>query len=368
MGNTLPSKPSGSRARERLRRALHSVAVRAKHPNTILTMWFFLLVLLVVFTVGFIWRTNQLAGTRVAPGPGTVMPMGQRELAELDRAWGDRSGFIVWSSTMYGQHDLVRMEWPSGQMERLTRSPAVDTSPKISPNGKLVTFARSRQEWVPFRDREEWDVWLLDIQSGTERRLAERGAEPCWTRGGQAVAFQRGGREVVQVDMKTGEETVLLAAPAKTIWTEPSVDPAGNRVAVTVQGKRPRTSIISVPDGAETRVADGSQLSFAPTGTWLVQVEEGGRADNRICRADPNGAKLEEFLNMAGYWSHEDFPRVSNDGALLVFGAAREGRELDTADYEIFMWHIGDSPERAARVSFHTGNDQWPDVFVYPER
>ena len=71
---------------------------------------------------------------------------------------------------------------------------------------------------------------------------------------------------------------------------------------------------------------------------------------------------------MPGYWTHEFFPRVSNDGALLAFGAAREGHELDSADYEIFMWRIGDAPDRVARVSFHTGNDQWPDVFVYPDR
>ena len=269
---------------------------------------------------------------------------------------------------MYGQHDLVRVEWPSGQMTRLTRSPAVDTSPKISPNGKQVVFARSRQEWVSFRNRADWDIWVLNLKDDQERRVAEHGADPGWRGDGKAVVFHRGGREVVQLDLTTGEETVLATAPNKTVWTEPSVDPAGGRMAVTVLGKRPRVSLISLPKGEETRVAEGCQSSFAPKVGWLALVEEGGKTDNRICRVDPDGANLEILLNMPGYWTHEFFPQVSNDGALLALGAAREGHELDTADYEIFLWRIGDAPDRVARVSFHTGNDQWPDVFVYPDR
>ena len=80
-------------------------------------------------------------------------------------------------------------------------------------------------------------------------------------------------------------------------------------------------------------------------------------------RAGRNAAPL---LDMPGEWSHEYFPRVSNDGALLAFGASRGDHEHDVADYEIFLWRIGTPPEQAARVSFHTGNDQWPDVWVAP--
>jgi Tol biopolymer transport system component len=312
-------------------------------------------------------RAKLKAGAKEAPGSGTVMDMGAPEKAALAAAWGGRSGFIVWSSTMYGQHDLVRMDWPSGRMSRLTDSPFVDSTPKISPDGKQVVFARSRQEWVSFRNREEWDIWVLDLESGKERRVAEHGAEPCWTGDGQAVVFHRGGREVIRADAKTGAETVLLGLRTGMIWTGPSIDPAGGgRVAVTVRGIQRSTSIFSVPDGAETRVAGGCQLAFVPSGSWLVLVEQGGRMKNRICRVDRNGNNVETLMDMPGSWSHEYFPRVSNDGALLVFGASQGGHEHDTADYEIFLWHIGDAPDRVARVSFHTGNDQWPDVWVNP--
>ncbi len=316
---------------------------------------------------GWWWRAQKKAGAKEAPGSGMAQDMSAADRAALDAAWGGRRGFIVWSSTMHGQHDLVRMDWPSGRMTRLTENPHADSTPKISPDGTRVAFARSRQEWVSFRNMDEWDVWVLDLETGKERRVAERGAEPCWTGDGKSVVFHRGGREVVQVELATGAKTVLLGAREGLVWTGPSRDPVGGRIAVTVRGRRRSTSIFAVPDGKETRVAGGCQLAFVPGGEWMVLVEDGGRMKNRICRVDRDGRHLETLLDMPGEWSHEYFPRVSNDGVLLVFGAAREGHEHDTADYEIFLWRIGTPPAEAARVSFHTGNDQWPDAWVEPE-
>ena len=313
------------------------------------------------------WRAREKAGALEAPGAGTVQAMDAAARSALAAVWGDRSGFIVWSSTMFGSHELVRLDWPGGRVTRLTDNPCVDSTPKISPDGTRVVFARSRQEWVSFRNLEDWDIWVLDLESGQERRVAEHGAEPGWTGDGKAVVFHRGGREVVQAEVESGRETILLGAQAGRLWTGPSLDPAGGRVAVTVRGAQRRTSLFTVPDGAETRVAGGCQLAFVPGGQWLVLVESGGRLKNRICRTDRNGGTLETLLDMPGEWSHEYFPRVSNDGALLVFGASQGGHEHDTADYEIFLWRIGTPPESAARVTFHTGNDQWPDVWVKPE-
>ena len=312
------------------------------------------------------WRAHRKAGARKAPGAGKILDMAAADRAALAAAWNGRSGFVVWSSTMYGQHDLVRLDWPSGRLSRLTAHPNVDRSPKISPDGTKVAFARSRAEWVSFRNNDDWDVWVLDLESGRERRLAERGAEPGWTGDGQGVVFQRGDREVVQADLETGKETVWLGTREDRIWTGPSPDPRGGRVAVTVRGGRRSTSLFAIPDGAETRVAGGCQLAFVPDGQWMVLVEDGGRMKNRICRVDRDGRNLKTLLDMPGEWSHEYFPRVSNDGALLAFGASQGGHEHDVADYEIFLWRIGDPPERAARVSFHAGNDQWPDVWVDP--
>ena len=335
--------------------------------NPVLATWVSMILVAVLCVMIWFWRVQQKAGTREAPGPGAVLEMGIHELGALDAVWDENYGFIVWSSTMYGNHEIVRLDWPSGRMVRLTKNDVVDSTPKISPDGTRVAFARSREEWVSFRHLEKWDIWIKDMTTGKEQRVAERGAEPCWTADGKAVVFHRGGREVIQADIDSGQETVLLGARKNTIWTTPSLNPAGDHLAVTVRGKQRRTSIFSVPDGAETPVAGGCQLAFAPDGQWMVLVEHGGKMKNQICRTDAQGKNLKPLIDMPGYWSHEYFSRVSNTGELLVFGAARAGHEHDTADYEIFLWRIGDPWEHAARVTFHTGNDQWPDIWVNPE-
>ena len=169
------------------------------------------MILVAVSCVGlWMWRMEVKAGSREAPGPGSVLQMGLNELALLDEVWDEQTGFIVWSSTMHGNHEIIRMDWPSGRMSRLTKNPFVDSTPKISPDGTRVVFARSRQEWVSFRNLEEWDIWMVDLSTGREHLIAERGAEPCWTADGKSVVFHRGGREVVQAAVKSSTETVLL--------------------------------------------------------------------------------------------------------------------------------------------------------------
>ncbi len=324
--------------------------------------------MLVVVGSAWTWRVQQKAGAREAPGGGNQLEMSASDREALARVWAGRSGFVVWSSTMFGNHELVRWDWPSGEWTRLTHSPFVDSTPKISPDGKRVVFARSRLEWVSFRNLEEWDIWVLEF-GGAEWRVAERGAEPCWTGDGQGVVFHRGGREVIQVNVQTGEETVLLGAREGMKWTGPSVDPVdGRRVAVTVRGSQRSTSLFSVPQGVETRVDGGCQLAFLPSGNGLVLVEDRGRMKTRISRVDRTGQQMETLMDAPGEWSHEYFPRVSNDESMLAFGAARVGHEHDTADYEIFLWRLGTPGESVARLSFHTGNDQWPDSWVNSQR
>ena len=327
------------------------------------------LVLVLACVVGgaWTWRSQKKSGSKKAPGAGEIHNLTREQRDQIRRVWGNRTGFVVWSSTMFGNHELVRMDLPAATLTRLTSHPHVDRSPRISPDGRRVVFARSREPWVSFRNHNDWDIWLLDLADGTERRVAEFGAEPDWAGGGQAVVFQRRAEEVVRVELDSGRETVLLGKRRGIQWTGPGVDPLDDsRLAMTLRGWKRQTAFVGVPDGVETKVAGGCQLAFVPSGEWLVLVESGGRMQNRICRVERDGSKLTTLLDMPLPWSHEYFPRVSNDGSLMVFGAAQEGHEHDTADYEIFVWRVGGSEQDVARLTFHAGNDHVPDVWVNP--
>ena len=97
-------------------------------------------------------------------------------------------------------------------------------------------------------------------------------------------------------------------------------------------------------------------------------VGHGGRQQNALYRLVPGG-RAELWLDLPGDFSHEYFPRQSADGRFLVFAASAGGREHehDAGDYELFLWRIGDPGEKAVRLTYHTGNDSWPDLYLFPE-
>jgi hypothetical protein len=33
-------------------------------------------------------------------------------------------------------------------------------------------------------------------------------------------------------------------------------------------------------------------------------------------------------------------------------------------DYELYIWKIGEPVESATRITYHTGNDRWPDIWL----
>ena len=64
------------------------------------------------------------------------------------------------------------------------------------------------------------------------------------------------------------------------------------------------------------------------------------------------------------YWHHGQ--RFSRDGRWLVFFAEYlEGPQADSGS-EIYLWEIGRPPDTALRITHHTGNDQWPDLWIEP--
>ncbi|HEX3593669.1 MAG TPA: hypothetical protein VHU80_01170, partial [Polyangiaceae bacterium] len=57
-------------------------------------------------------------------------------------------------------------------------------------------------------------------------------------------------------------------------------------------------------------------------------------------------------------------PELSRDGKWLVWGATQRGHDHDIADYEIYLWEVGEPAESAVRLTYHSANDRWPDIFL----
>ncbi len=280
-------------------------------------------------------------------------------------------GFVVWSSNRFGNHDILKLSLPDRKLTRLTHHPHTEYFPRISPDGRKIVFARSRAPWVPQRNYYAWDVYFLDLETGREQLVAEHGNVPTWSKDGKAVFFQRNGNLFVRHELDNGRELVIASPgsipglPQKIIFETPSWSLQNQAMAVTLRGGMRETAIIDAR-GNIRRVGDGCQLTWSPDGSFLYQVDHGGNVLNAIYRVNAKTLTRTLWFDASGRWSHEYFPKLSNCGKVLVFGASQCGHEHDSADYEIFLWPVNRPVSEVVRLTYHTGNDCWPDIFLRP--
>lgn len=329
----------------------------------------FVVLFLCVLLAAWQYRKFSKLGSIKPPGSGRALRVAPDVLADSKRLLEGRIGFVVWSSNREGNHDLWMMDLVSGRTRRLTTNPHVDTFPRISPDGKRILFARSREPWVPQRNEIPWDAWMLDIGTGAELRLAEFAYSPTWIMD-DSILFQRRGTQVVERVLSTGVERVRLSSgtgdiPGGTLLQTPSFNPANGSLVTTLRGAARTTALITRE--AEVKAIDrGCQHHWTPDGTWILGVKPGGRLKNHICQIDPSTLKASTLFDADGDYSHEYFPRMSADGRFLVYGASKGAHEHDAADYEIFLWKVGTEFKSALRLTYHTGNDCWPDIHLQP--
>lgn len=277
-------------------------------------------------------------------------------------------GFLVWSSNRFGNHDILKMDLPQRKITRLTTHPHTEYFPRISPDGRFIVFARSQKPWVSQRNQQLWDVILLDLETGKERLLAKNGNTPTWSADGRKVYFQKNVVHFAEVDVKTGEQRVLFSSgrgqvKKGAVLFAPAYNAEKNKMAVTLHIGDYTTTIVN-SNGNVNKIARGCQVTWNRRGDALYFVGHGGKMSNAFYLYHPDTGKSTMWLDLPGEYSHEYFPKLSNDEKYLIFAASKGGHEHDSADYEIFLWQVGASAESAARMTFHTGNDNWPDVYL----
>ncbi|MBT3430386.1 MAG: hypothetical protein HN428_08155 [Proteobacteria bacterium] len=278
------------------------------------------------------------------------------------------SGWVVWSSNRYGNHDILKIRLEDRRISRLTDHPHTETFPRISPSGSEIVFMRSREPWVSLRDPVNWDTYLLNLESGRERLLAEYAGAPSWSADGQHIYFQRRGSAFVEYELSSGKERVLFRAgtggiPAGVELQTPSFNATSEGLASTWRGVQRKTGI-NYSNGTVISIGGGCQLTWSPEGQFVYWIGHGGLMENRLYRQIPGKGMAEPWLDLPTPYSHEYFPKLNQDGRYLVLGASAGGHEHDVADYEIFLWLVGAPADQALRLTFHSGNDNWPDIYT----
>jgi hypothetical protein len=333
------------------------------------------------------WLSWPLAAVLIAAAGcaavgGAAPTGGSEEVADEDaakmKAVGAKvKGHIVWSSSRDGNHDLFVMNTDGSGLKRLTQGDAVDWFPRFSPDGSRILFVRSKKGWVSERDANaegKWDLYTLPADGGTPTKVIDDASWGTWV-DDQTILFVRGtkifrtalgGKPELLVDSQ--EQEVLEGA----LLQQPQMSTDGRFIAITLRGSKRETGIWDVKKKTWLRTGDGCQINWTPDGHSVYWVHPTGNGGSRVFRQEmANGKPTKEvdddaktFIDLPGRRSHEYFPELSDDGSWLVWAATQRGHDHDIADYEVYLWQVGQPPEQAARLTFHSGNDRWPDIYV----
>ncbi len=316
------------------------------------------------------WRDVAELPTRmtthlIPPQKGRLKALRKRERDALRALAGDLKARIVWSSNRSGNHDLYLLDLADLQARQLTDHPHVDFGSRFSPDGSRIVFMRSQREWVSFREKESWDVYVLDLDTGEERRITN-GYHPTWADDGASIVFHRD-RGIYRHDLDAGEESLLLNVDqwfGGHMYWDPELHPDGKTLALAITGFGAITTTVGSDVFERLTQGQACQTTWVPGTHDLLWMDANGTGGTRIMRGPSDASSAEVFMDLPGPYSHEYFPILSDDGTWMVWGASTGGHEHDRADYEIFAWQVGQPWETAVRLTHYSGNDQWPDIHI----
>ena len=223
-------------------------------------------------------------GRRGPPSPRPVLrgvagrAVGDRGLGR-SRLAAARDGTIVFAppASADGDSHLVRVD-ADGRFEALDDVAARHQTPRIAPDGRRVAFSATTA--VLRRD-----LWLLDLERGTRRRLTRDAGDnhsPLWTGDGAALTFassRTGLQRIFRLDIRNPE----VAAPlfGGDLRAPGSWSPDGRRLAFhEVHADRAR-DIWTWRRGGEPEpwlatAANERAPAFSPDGRWLAYVSDAG--------------------------------------------------------------------------------------------
>ena len=289
------------------------------------------------------------------------------------------NGKIVWSSSRLGNHDLFVMNTDGSNVHAITKGDAVDWFSRFSPDGSRVLFTRSRKGWVYERDANadgKWDIFTVTPDGKDETKVVDNASWGGWISGDEIVYVRS--TAVYRRALAGGEETLLVdstKAPALdgALLQQPELSKDGAYLAITLRGSKRETGIWDLKQKSWTRTGEGCQINWTPAGDEIYWVHPTGNGGSRVLHLPVAGGKPTKsdsdldaitMIDIPGRRSHEYFPQLSADGKWLVWAATQRGHDHDIADYEIYLWEVGTGAETAVRLTFHSGNDRWPDIFL----
>jgi Tol biopolymer transport system component len=300
------------------------------------------------------------------------------EVAAMKAIGAKANGIIVWSSSRMGNHDLFTMKTDGSEVKQITHGDTVDWFPRFSPDGSKILFCRSKKGWVSERDAnnsDKWDVYTVNVDGSDPVKVVDSGSWGSWI-GPDEIVFVRG-TSIYKKQLPNGAETMIMNSEGVpdldgALLQQPEMSRDGAYIAITLRGSKRETGIWSVASKTWNPTGLGCQINWTPDQSKVYWVNPTGNGGSQVYRMPVSSGKaIREFsddelsfMDLPGRRSHEYFPELSADGHWMVWGVTQRGHDHDIADYEIYLWEVGTPPDTAVRLTHHSGNDRWPDIFI----
>ena len=313
-----------------------------------------------------------------APPKGSEDAIESEQAAAMTAIGKKAPGTIVWSSSRNGNHDLFTMKTDGSGTKSITSGEQVDWFPRFSPDGSKILFTRSKQGWVSERDAndsEKWDTYVTNPDGSEVTKVVENSSWASWIDSDEIVYVR--GTKIFKKKLPDGAEVQLMTSEGVkdldgALLQQPGLSNDGKYIAITLRGSQRETGIWDIEGKRWKKTGLGCQVAFTPSADRIYWVNPTGNGGSEVFMLPiKSGAPTKEladdelkFIDLPGRRSHEYFPRLSNDAKWMVWGATQRGHDHDIADYEVYLWEVGTPAEGAVRLTYHSGNDRWPDIYL----
>lgn len=312
-----------------------------------------------------------------APPKGADDAPPAEEAALMKEVGGKAGGLIVWSSSRVANHDLFTMKTDGSDVKQITKGEEVDWFPRFSPDGAKVLFTRSKKGWVSERDAnasDKWDLYTVGTDGSEPTKVVSDASWGSWISQNEILYVR--GTKIFRSELGGAEKQIMdsegVGELDGALLQQPELSTDGKYIAITLRGSKRETGIWDVAKKTWTQTGLGCQVNWTPDHSSIYWVHPTGNGGSRVLKMPINDGKPPKessvddqvFMDLPGRRSHEYFPELSSDGKWMVWGITQRGHDHDTADYEIYLWEVGSPPEKAARLTFNSGNDRWPDIFI----
>jgi hypothetical protein len=313
-----------------------------------------------------------------APAKGSEDSIDESDQAAMKAIGQKVQGTIVWSSSRLGNHDLFTMNTDGSNVKQITKGEEVDWFPRFSPDGSKILFTRSKKGWVSERDAnnaEKWDIWTVKPDGSDPVKVVNGASWGSWI-GPDEIIFVRQ-TKILKTKIGSEKEVELLDSTGVADLDgadlqQPELSRDGKFIAITLRGSKRETGIWDLGKKTWTETGLGCQVNWTPDGSAIYWMNPTGNGGSEVFRMPmKDGKPVKEFdddelrfMDLPGRRSHEYFPQFSSDGKWMVWGITQRGHDHDIVDYEIYLWQIGSPPDSAVRLTHHSGNDRWPDIFI----